>query len=275
MWPTKSASGFVTGVERAVGRRDVGEDLGPQGRVGQRVGLQLHGDQAGGGQRNGEVRPVDLVAVGEHGDQVDARRAGRGRQSGRSWSPWATSGRRVGGAALIEVHGQSCGVGGWHWVSRRRGTRTEVVAGRVRIDDELVGVDRVAGETPAPPNARGSVRALTTSRVRVLVAAAAGGTGSETSTPTARVTEASTQRSRDAASAESPGAERMTACGRGCTTGRPFTLTERELNPRMCFTFSAVPGDAGWSATTSTLEAAKARKMTSLSSRRHRRRWLR
>ncbi len=57
-----------------------------------------------------EVRAVDLVAVGEHGDEVAAVGQDRSRVAKSLWSPWVTTGLEL--ATPIEVHLQELALSG-------------------------------------------------------------------------------------------------------------------------------------------------------------------
>ena len=192
MWPTKPARRRLAGVlarrwwarcPRRPGARRVESGSG--------FGCSSTVEQADSGRRSrartarvdAEVRAVDLVAVGKHGDQVAT--VGQAREGEVALVALGVDRRSAGrlrdrvpraGCRVARVEGRAAGAGhGRSLVGR---------AGVVDVDDVLEGRDGSPFVTPAPPKARGSVRALITVTSRALVVtAAAGAAGSTLSAP--------------------------------------------------------------------------------------------
>ena len=135
----ESLEGLVAGVVGTVGGSHVLEHLALDGGVGQRHRLELHRHRGGVVERDREVRAVELVAVGEHRDEVlavvELQARGQGvlvaLRDDRRGVRGGVEGGPVTGLGVV--------------VGRRRartGRGLEVGApGGVPVDDERVGVD--------------------------------------------------------------------------------------------------------------------------------------
>ncbi len=144
--PDEARQAVVPGVERAVGGGDVGEHLAAHRGVGQRVGLQPDGHQAGARcravQRHGEVRAVELEAVGQHRDQVATARQGHSAGEVRLGA-LGVDGARV---RHLGDRRPAAGAGVARRVRRAPSGGGPLLggAGVVLVDDELVVGDRIA-----------------------------------------------------------------------------------------------------------------------------------
>ena len=185
MWPTNPSRLASPRVVAHVGRGLVLEDLGAQRGVGQRVRLQLDGERAGSvpwhsgvgsparwahryrhrsaRRRSCSRRPGPRSGSGRPGRRPSGGRPGRpGRRSGpsRTARRWRATGRSPDSRDPVEQPEPGAGV------------RWSVVPVSSTLMMNLKFVIASPFVTPAPPNARGSVRALVTLSATTLVVAA-------------------------------------------------------------------------------------------------------